>query len=174
MDAKKIVVGVDGSPGSDDALAWAIDKATALGAEVIAVHVLTPTRPAASAAIGNYVPLAQFQTAEFDLVGSVRGPSFGSLQGAAIAHRILTVHGRPATEILRVADQEDAGLIVVGNGLLSTMPEIFLGSVAHELTHHARRPLVIVPIRSAGVGVDTLGSNQVAQGGVAKVMGAEP
>jgi|HubBroStandDraft_6_1064221.scaffolds.fasta_scaffold151425_2 nucleotide-binding universal stress UspA family protein len=174
MDAKKIVVGVDGSPGSDAALAWAIDEAAALGAEIIAIHVLAPIRPPAPAAIGNYVPLAQFQISGFDVIPRIPEPSLAPLKLSGIEHRILNVHGRPATEILRAADQEDAGLIVVGNGLPSTMAEIFLGSVAHELTHHARRPLVIVPIQAAAVGVDALGTKQVAQEEVARVVGAEP
>jgi len=150
MNAKKIVVGVDGSPGSDAALAWAIDEAAALGAELIAIHVATPIAP----------------PARFDLFSRFPKPSFGPLKSSGIEHRILTVHGRPATEILRVADEEDAGLVVVGNGLPSTMAEIFLGSVAHELTHHSRRPLAIVPIHSPAVSVDTLGTEQVDQEGV--------
>jgi nucleotide-binding universal stress UspA family protein len=150
VNAKKIVVGVDGSPGSDAALAWAIDEAVALGAEVIAIHVVTPDLP----------------LARFDLSSRFPELSFGPLKKSGIEHRILTLHGRPATEILRIADEEDAGLVVVGNGLPSTMAEIFLGSVAHELTHHSRRPLAIVPIHSPTFSVDALGTKQVDQEGV--------
>jgi K+-sensing histidine kinase KdpD len=82
------------------------------------------------------------------------------LRTSRIAHRIVTVCGHPSTEILRVADHEDAGLVVVGNGLNSTMTEIFLGSVAHELSHHARRPLVIVPAHGHDPTMDVVGSNQ--------------
>jgi nucleotide-binding universal stress UspA family protein len=82
------------------------------------------------------------------------------LRTSRIAHRIVTVCGHPSTEILRVADHEDAGLVAVGNGLNSTMREIFLGSVAPELSHHARRPLVIVPARGHDPTVDVVGRNQ--------------
>jgi nucleotide-binding universal stress UspA family protein len=169
MNAKKIVVGVDGSLGSDAALAWAIDEAAALGADVIAVHVVTSRRPSVSAAIGSYVPLPQFEHQRFDLISHFPEPSIGLLKNSGLPHRILTVQGRPATEILRVADEENADLVVVGNGLPSTMAEIFLGSVAHELTHHARRPLAIVPIHSPAIGVEALGTKQVAQEAVALV-----
>jgi nucleotide-binding universal stress UspA family protein len=82
---------------------------------------------------------------------------------SGIKYRILTRHGHPATEILRLADDEDADLIVVGNGLNSTMAEIFLGSVAHAVTHHANRPLVIVPSHVPAASIDSLGRKQRAE-----------
>jgi nucleotide-binding universal stress UspA family protein len=93
------------------------------------------------------------------------------LKQSRIPHRIVIVPGCPATEILRVADQEEAGLVVVGNGLHSTMTELFLGSVAHELSHHARRPLVIVPIPVAVRAVDALGRKQRPEEGGAPAPG---
>ncbi|HEX4863993.1 MAG TPA: universal stress protein [Acidimicrobiales bacterium] len=166
MNPKKIVVGVDGSPGSGAALAWAIDEAVALGAEVIAVHVVTPILPPASATISGYVPLREFERRRFDRVSLLPEESLEPLKVSGVKHRMITISGRPATEILRIADEEDAVLVVVGNDLHSTMTEIFLGSVAHELTHHVRRPLAIVPIHSRAVRVDALGAKQVGQGGV--------
>jgi len=47
MNVQKIVVGVDGSEGSDAALAWAIDEAGTSDAEIIAVHVVMPLIPGA-------------------------------------------------------------------------------------------------------------------------------
>ncbi len=164
MDAK-IVVGIDGSTGSDAAVEWAIDEAAAIGAEIIAVHVIRPLlrqtfgAPAADTFPhgSDRVPSHQRSRVAEDFVGP--------LTTSGIAHRILTVQGHPATEILRVADDENAALIVVGNALHSTMAEIFLGSVAHELTHHAKRPLVIVPAHSPATPVDALGRKQSATEG---------
>jgi hypothetical protein len=65
--------------------------------------------------------------------------------------------GHPATEILGVADAEDAALIVVGNGLHSTVGDLFLGSVAHELTHRSWRPLTVVPIAARAVEIKAAG-----------------
>ena len=42
MRTERIVVGVDGSPGSDAALEWAISEAGSAGAEIVAVHVVEP------------------------------------------------------------------------------------------------------------------------------------
>jgi nucleotide-binding universal stress UspA family protein len=41
---RRILVGLDGSEGSQRALAWATRAAAMAGAEVLAVHVLTPSR----------------------------------------------------------------------------------------------------------------------------------
>ena len=154
MTAKKIVVGIDGSPGSDAALALAIDLAGTIGAEIVGVHVARP--------------VARSTFADPSVHDPSRSPSwrsraveafFGALATLDVEHRMLTVEGHPAREILRVADEEDAAFVVVGNGLHSTMPETFLGSV-HELTHDSSRPLVIVPERAPATVVDALGRRQ--------------
>jgi nucleotide-binding universal stress UspA family protein len=160
MRTERIVVGVDGSPGSDAALEWAISEAGSAGAEIIAVHVVEPIIASAAVPTPLALPLGD--------PGSPHGRTLlaeachDRLITSGVAHRILAVRGHPATEILRLADDEQADLIVVGNGLNSTMTEIFLGSVAHELTHHARRPLVIVPAHYPASDLDAVGRKHPA------------
>jgi nucleotide-binding universal stress UspA family protein len=57
MKTRKIVVGVDGSAGSDAALEWAMHEAEAWGAELIAVHVVQPIVPSGSATAADDIPL---------------------------------------------------------------------------------------------------------------------
>jgi nucleotide-binding universal stress UspA family protein len=159
MNTKRIVVGVDGSPGSDAALEWAIHQAESWGAEIVAVHVVQRSIPSGLAASVADPPRIESERWWSDLHVRVAEEFCRLLRNSRIAHRIVTVCRHPSTEILRVADHEDAGLVVVGNGLNSTMKEIFLGSVAHELSHHARRPLVIVPARGHDPTMDVVGSS---------------
>lgn len=168
MSAEKIVVGVDGSPGSDAALEWALRKAGS-GAEIIAVHVMEPIASPAPVITPLAFPLRDPRSSHGRRIAAEA--CCERLMTSGVAHRILAVRGHPATQILRVADHEQADLIVVGNGLHSTMTEIFLGSVAHELTHHARRPLVIVPARQPVPDVDALGRKYPAGRTVALVAG---
>lgn len=158
MNAKKIVVGVDGSTASNAALNWAVREAVPQGAEIIAVHVLKP--------IGGHAPATSVsRLREFAYLGAhlrsrAESELFGPLTTSTVKHRMLIVEGHPSSEILRVADAEDAGLIVVGNGVHSTMEELFLGRVAHELTHRSRRPLVVIPMAASAGHLDTMGRAQ--------------
>ncbi|MGA7986767.1 MAG: universal stress protein [Candidatus Dormiibacterota bacterium] len=143
MKPRKIVVGVDGSSGSAAALEWAIDIAGLGAAEIIAVHVADPTAHPAPGAVGASLPSSS--RVPRDARSTVAPAHYASLKASGLPYRILDTRGHAATQLMRIADEEEADLIVVGNALRSTMAEIFLGSVAHELTHHARVPLAIVP-----------------------------
>lgn len=169
MRTERIVVGVDGSSGSDAALEWAIHAAGSAGAEIVAVHVVEPISGPAPVAAPLAIPPRHPGSSNGRAIVAVACNE--RLRNSGVAYRVLAVQGHPATEILRVADHEQADLIVVGNGLHSTMTEIFLGSVAHELTHHARRPLVIVPARQPVSDVDALGRKYPARRTVASVAG---
>jgi nucleotide-binding universal stress UspA family protein len=167
MRTERIVVGVDGSPGSDAALEWAINEAGSAGAEIIAVYAVEPISAPAPITTPLATPLCHPGSSYGRTI--VIEPCRERLRTCRVAHRVLAVRGHPATEILRVADDEQADLIVVGNGLHSTMAEIFLGSVAHELTHHARRALVIVPARQPVPDADALGRRYSAERSEASV-----
>jgi nucleotide-binding universal stress UspA family protein len=50
-----------------------------------------------------------------------------------------------AAGLLRVADREEADLVVVGTRGQSTLAGRILGSTSYSLTHNARRPVIVVP-----------------------------
>ena len=52
--------------------------------------------------------------------------------------------GDPATEIVRVAEEEGCDLIVVGSRGQSAFKSFMLGSVSDHVTHHAHCPVLIV------------------------------
>ena len=55
------------------------------------------------------------------------------------------VYGNPVDGVLRVGDETDAGLIVVGRQGAGRRPELLLGSTAHQIAERARCPVMIVP-----------------------------
>jgi nucleotide-binding universal stress UspA family protein len=60
------------------------------------------------------------------------------------AARPLTASGRPAATILRVADEQDVAVIVLGarrHGALGGL----LGSVSARVVGHALRPVLVIP-----------------------------
>jgi nucleotide-binding universal stress UspA family protein len=49
--------------------------------------------------------------------------------------------------VVMVADEIGAAAIVVGTRGLTGLHEVVQGSLAHDLAHHARRPVLVVPAR---------------------------
>jgi nucleotide-binding universal stress UspA family protein len=52
--------------------------------------------------------------------------------------------GNPAVELVRIADEHSAGLIVVGSQGLSGIERFLLGSVSERVLRHAHCSVLIV------------------------------
>ena len=139
---EKIVVGVDGSDASKDALRWAVEDARARGAEVVALHAYEVPVPAPDAAPAPPVNLpalvgeAQAEAQQFvaEIVDEVVGNSV-TVDVAPIA-----VEDAPVKALLDAS--RDADLLVIGShghGLSG----LFLGSVSLECAQHAACPVLI-------------------------------
>jgi len=144
----RIVVGVDGSPHSKAALAWAVRQAGLTGASVEAV-------------IAWHYP-AMFGAAPFGPTGPLETADFGEWAASVLADAIketvdpdapvkvsATVReGNSAQVLLEAADGAD--LLVVGSRGHGGFAEALLGSVSQACVHHAQCPVVIVRGRKAG------------------------
>jgi nucleotide-binding universal stress UspA family protein len=64
---------------------------------------------------------------------------------AGLDARPLTVAGKPADTILRVADSHDAALIVLGAARRGALER--LGSVSTRVVRQATRPVLVIPAR---------------------------
>ncbi|MCZ2826222.1 MULTISPECIES: universal stress protein [unclassified Modestobacter] len=146
----RVVVGVDGSAGSREALAWALAAAGRRGAvlEVVSVfpvdlwwadaQVADPTRVDALRADADARTRA--------LVEEVR-PDPGT--GADVPIEVVVVPGPPAEHLVQVA--EGASLLVVGSRGRGAVRSTLLGSVALHCSAHASCPVVVVhPQEPAG------------------------
>jgi nucleotide-binding universal stress UspA family protein len=129
---KRVVVGIDGSEGSNRALEWAADQAGRTGA-ILEVHA-------------SYGPGYVFITAQ---------EVHQSLQQLIdeAANHIATVapgvtfkgvtHEEPAAKVL-IEASEGADLLVVGSRGLGGFSGLLLGSVSQQCSLHAHCPVVIV------------------------------
>lgn len=152
MSIERIVVGVDGGEGGARALRWAADLAAPIGAEVIVVHAIRPEVAVSWATEmgGVATPLLsgdEWKTWRDAQERRIERRSAPLLRAAEVPYRILVVDGHPAAVIMGMAGAENADLIVVGRRGRGGLAELVLGSVSHQLTHHARRPVVVVPPR---------------------------
>jgi nucleotide-binding universal stress UspA family protein len=136
-----LVVGVDGSDGARRALAWSAQLATATGAVVLAVHVLTYDREL----LRDFTP-DTMHTWRRELAEDLRTEWVRPLSAAGVEHRCLLVEGdSPAAGLLEVADREGADLLVVGSKGHGGLADRVLGGVSYRVTHRARQPVVVVP-----------------------------
>jgi nucleotide-binding universal stress UspA family protein len=140
-----IVVGVDGSDYSRQALAWAMREAAVhhVLLTVIAVHPAS-VRPATRIYwnvpdyASNFDPEPTRKAVQ-ELVDSVAG----EMTEAPPEVTVSVVRGDPADELLKAS--RDADLLVVGSRGSGGFTSLLLGSVSSKITHHAASPVVVVP-----------------------------
>lgn len=137
-----IVVGVDSSEASKEALQLALHEASMRGTRVRAVHAWTPTVPIAMTGPGFIAPIdrepMQREADELlhEIVHAVAGEKAPSVE-------CVLVEGPAGHAILEHA--EDAELIVIGQRGLGAVGAVVLGSVSHHVLHHAHCPVLVVP-----------------------------
>jgi nucleotide-binding universal stress UspA family protein len=140
----RIVVGIDGSPAADAALAFAVEEAKLRN---LPLHIVCASEvPPIEYAGAVYTVTADLSVeadnhAEAVLQRAVErlGPDPG------IEFEALSVHGHPATVL--VEQGEGAALLVVGTRGRTGLASLVLGSVSQAVAHHCTGPLAIVPAR---------------------------
>ncbi len=138
----KILVGLDGSPGSTSALGWAMREAPLRNASVEALYVWQAPSLAYSAP--GFMPLS-----ETEMEDQGRRALEDALTGWPEAMDLkvyLRVNEGNAAEVLaKTAHEPDVVMLVVGTRGHGGVAGLLLGSVSHSLTHTSPKPLVIVP-----------------------------
>jgi nucleotide-binding universal stress UspA family protein len=139
---REIVVGVDGPPVGEPALAFAFEEAGLRGALLRAVHVWSDP---GSAGPGGMTPLVYDVTAvtaqhtrRLNDALTVWREKYPDVRVAA-----EVVHGRPVRILAGFSARAD--LLVVGTRGRGGFAGLLLGSVSHGLLHHAHCPLAVVP-----------------------------
>jgi nucleotide-binding universal stress UspA family protein len=139
----RVVVGIDGSDGSRQALASAVAEAGRLGAEVTAIAAYT-LRSYWSGAYQAVVPPVD------RLREAVRSDAEAMVAavGGGTPVRVLPVEGPAGDTLVRAA--EGADLLVVGGRGRGAVRGMLLGSVALHCVVHAPCPVMVVPVGRAG------------------------
>jgi nucleotide-binding universal stress UspA family protein len=147
---KRIVVGVDGSPGSARALRWAIGLARDEKAEIIPVYALGPgadlargTSNAVAAGLG--LSPSELGSWRDELRREFEHEWCSPLVAEGLPFRTRFEHVSAAAALMAVADGMDADLIVVGAHGHGGFEDRVLGSVSYKVSHRAHQPVVIVP-----------------------------
>jgi nucleotide-binding universal stress UspA family protein len=137
----RVVVGVDGSPVTDEAIGYAYDQAARWGARLVAVLAMTP-------GIDGYVPNPDMlreaqQRGERFLAEALSGWT-EKYPDVAVTQQVT--YGSPLPALKEAA--QDAGLVVVGSHGRGAVLRFALGSVSSSLLRSAPCPVAVV--RPAG------------------------
>lgn len=135
-----VLVGVDGSPESEQALRLAFEEARIRGTGVTAVRAYTPLPPAYPLALPSYLedPVQRQQDEQAALAADVAPWA----EKYPYVHVSCTaVEGHPADVLTRRS--QTASLVVVGNRGRGGFAGLLLGSVGLHLLHHADCPVLI-------------------------------
>ena len=142
-DALTVVVGIDGSPAAEAALAVAFDEASHHGWSITAVHawdvpaydlLIVPNGPVP-------VPLTDVADDEVRLTAEVLAGFRDDYPDVEVEERLVR---SPAVQAL-VTASDHAAMIVVGTHGHGPAMGALLGSVSNGLLHKATVPVVVVP-----------------------------
>jgi universal stress protein A len=148
LPLKRILCPTDFSEHSYKAANAASELASEFSATVHVLHVvpLIPTMSDPGVAPGDFdVDMYQQElekTAQQDLQEVIheKMPKESTV-------RAIVAHGDVASEIVRVADAEDADIIVIATHGTTGWRHFVLGSVAERVVRHATCPVLMVPAR---------------------------
>lgn len=141
-----IVVGVDGSNDSARALDCAACIAEPIGAHLVIAFVFR----AAGAATGTAGAGALWTETMNDLAIDAEVISIARLSGGGASWDFQTAVGDPAAELLAIAREHDASMLVVGRHGHPRFAGLFGRSVSERLVREADIPVLIVPHHPKG------------------------
>jgi nucleotide-binding universal stress UspA family protein len=132
-----IVVGVDGSEPSKNALRWALDQAQLTGAvlDVVSTWDYPPALGWAPSWPADWDPAAETKKAAAKVIDECHGP-------AGVEVRQTVVEGHAAPVLVKASAEAD--LLVVGSRGHGEFAGMLIGSVSEYCALHSQCPVVIV------------------------------
>ena len=142
-DATTVVVGIDGSPGAETALAFGFDQASRRGWNLVAVHawdvpaydlLIVPNGPVP-------IPLSDVADEEIRLTAEVLAGFRDDYPDVEVEERLVRA---PAPQAI-IEAAKGAAMIVVGTHGHGPAMGALLGSVSNAVLHKAHLPVVVIP-----------------------------
>jgi nucleotide-binding universal stress UspA family protein len=141
VQLKQILIPIDFSDYSDQALRWGVSLAQKYGAQLLLLHVIPEVLEEVSAreSAGEQLVIDLTAEVEAQLHEIARQ---GLKEGVAVDVRVAD--GEPADAILRIARQEKVDLIVMGTHGRTGLSHLLLGSTAEAVVRAAACPVFTV------------------------------
>lgn len=140
---QEIVVGIDGSPASKAALAWAVEEARLRGCGVVAVHAWQFPVLGFGGYGGTVVPLLTPEDLE-KLANDTAHETVEAVVGDDLSVPVVVrvEQGHPAGVLLEAGKTAD--LLVLGSEGHGAFTGMLLGSVSMQVVHHATCTVTVV------------------------------
>ena len=149
LPIKKIVCPTDFSDPSYEALKTAVEMAGHFSSELIVVHVITPI---------PFIPIHDDPSSfnlplyEKEMEASARkslDEVFNEKIPESINSRTVVMQGDPATQIVRLADDEHAEMIIIATHGLTGLRKFMFGSVTEKVVRFANCPVLSIRVSVA-------------------------
>ncbi|MCL5981926.1 MAG: universal stress protein [Firmicutes bacterium] len=137
---KKILVPIDGSHNSLEALKWARDMAEKYGSQIIILNIQKPV---------SYITPETISLREdpnlFAKIGEkVIDAGLEAIKGTTVEVKTEVNFGDPAEQILDVIDKEDVDVVVMGSQGITGIKKFLIGSVSNKILMHSSKPVMII------------------------------
>jgi nucleotide-binding universal stress UspA family protein len=141
---KKILAPIDRSKYKEKIIAYAISLGKAWGAETTAIHVIDP---------GRGIPGGRVKEKELEREERAKRPADELLneaylqaqkEGFNIKKEVVEESDTVGKAIIEYAKKNNIDVIVIGTTGMGAVEEIFLGSVANNVIHHAHCPVFAI------------------------------
>jgi len=136
---RRVLVATDTSPTSEGAERAGIELASRVGASLIFLSVIDPSR--------LRLPGGLFHT-RVDQVRTERESALARVVAGArqlgIAAQFLIWEGEPGASVVDAAEAESADVIVIGSHARGPIGRLLLGSVSRYVVEHERRPVIVI------------------------------
>jgi nucleotide-binding universal stress UspA family protein len=137
---RRILVAVDFTELSAHALDWAIELAASVGATVTVMH--SYAIPVVGFPDGALIPSAETATGLGDAARAGLDSVVAAKADRGVPLKSVLREGEAWEEIVSVADEMDADLIVLGTHGRHGLARALLGSVAEQVVRSSHRPVV--------------------------------
>ena len=145
-----VVVGIDGSPASDQALLFAIKEAQLRRATL---RIVSSHDPAALSGYAGSWSIVPFEDGLREACATMVADAATTVASATTEQPVVvetTVASGRASRMLLDASH-DADLLVIGSRGAGALSRMMMGSTCTEVVHHAHVPVVVVPSHRDGV-----------------------
>ncbi len=157
---QKILYATDLEEHARPVFRYAVSLAERYSATIVLLHVIEPLSPSAQSLVSSVLPEGMPESLRKEGMQRVRNKIEDRLKqfckdelgmepdDCRVIADARVAEGRIAASILAQAADVKAELIVMGTHGRTGVSELFLGSVAHQVVHRSRLPVLLVPLES--------------------------